>query len=938
MRKYENPKLLHEGTLPPRAHYIPYDSLEGALRGEPEGSGLYTSLCGEWDFKYFARDIDCPENIELWDKIRVPSCWQAEGYEPPVYTNVMYPHPVDPPYVPDDNPLGVYRRLINATPEMAKRKNYIVFEGAAPCVELFLNGEYVGFSTVSHSPSEFPLALREGENELVCKVYKWCAGSYLEDQDFFRNNGIFREVYLLSRSEGHVHDVEVWYDDKSVSASHPFTLYDKDGSVAKPPYILWNAEEPYLYTAVIEEAGEFIPIKVGFRTQGISDRGELLINGRSVKLKGVNHHDTHPKMGYTQSREEIRRDLTLMKELNINCIRTSHYPPPPYLVELCDEMGFYLVDEADHETHGFQGYDANRPGYDKNPMWPCHDPIWREAMVDRAERLFMRDKNHTSVIMWSLGNESNYGENTAAMSARIRELDTKMGYRRLIHYEGAYCLDKDAPDPDTVDLVSRMYFTPEQMIEYVKRTGDRRPFFLCEYSHAMGNGPGDLRDYWEYLDREPQFIGGCIWEWADHVFELEEGKRLYGGDFGERTHDSNFCADGLVLPDRSFKAGSLEAKHVYRPVKVDYKDGKLKVENKYSFISLKDHSFTYTHEIDGKVIDSGSFSSSAPAGKFEEIALDLVPSPCRFAETLTVRTKNKEGREVACEQIILAEAKPLTAIYDTLDKSAEGVKIERSGTSAIIKGKGFTHKFDLHYGTLTELDGLLKSKMELTTLRAPIDNDRKIIVDWKWERYDRPCTKVYSAEIKENVITVKASLAPLSRMPYFRYEAKYTFLGDGSVLLELDGDFAEAHTFLPRLGFEFTTDLAPFTYFAYGPAESYVDMHGGATLGLYDSTPEREYVNYVKPQEHGNHYGAKYLSLGGYEFISDSFEFAVSEYSREELTSKPHSHELVKNGLANVRIDYKMSGIGSGSCGPQLLEKYRLNDRNISFSLLITKR
>lgn len=937
MRKYENPKLLHEGTMPPRAYYIPYGSLAAALFGVRENSEFYIPLSGEWDFRYFERDIDCPEKIDSWDKVPVPSCWQSTGYEKPYYTNVLYPYPCDPPYVPDDNPLGVYRRIIVADEKMAERENYVIFEGVAPCVEVYLNGKYVGYSTVSHSSSEFKLDLSEGENELICKVYKWCAGSYLEDQDFFRNNGIFREVYILSRPPGHLHDVEVWYDDKSIGASAPFTLYDNCGKIAKPPYKLWNAEEPNLYTAVIESAGEFIPIKVGFRTQGISDKGELLINGRSVKLRGVNHHDTHPKNGYTQTRVEILHDLLRMKELNINCIRTSHYPPPPYLVELCDELGFYLVDEADHESHGFQGYDGNRPGYDKNAMWPCHDPAWRDAMVDRAERLYMRDKNHTSVIMWSLGNEANYGENTAAMSSRIRELDTKMGFRRLIHYEGAYCLDPEARDPDTVDVVSRMYYTPKQMLEYVERTGDRRPFFLCEYSHAMGNGPGDLRDYWEYIEENPQFIGGCIWEWADHVFELKDGERLYGGDFGERTHDSNFCADGLVFSDRTFKAGSLEAKHVYRPVTVSFSDGILTVNNRYSFISLSEHTFTYTHEIDGEVVSEGEFSVSASAGESDCVPLKIVHAPCRFAETLTVRTKNKEGREVACEQILLAEGKPLSEVCDTVNKEDANVKIEVCGTAAIILGKGFTHKFDLHYGRLDSVSGLTKSPFELTTMRAPIDNDRKIINDWKWERYDRPCTKIYSTTVEGNKITVKGSLAPLSRMPYFRYEAGYTFFGDGSILVELCGDFAKNHTFLPRLGFEFKADPAQFTYFAYGPSESYVDMHGGAMLGMFESTPDKEYVNYVKPQEHGNHYGAKYLYLGGYEFIGDSFEFAVSSYSREELTEKRHSHELSKNGFANVRIDYKMSGIGSGSCGPQLLEKYRMSDSEVSFKFLIKK-
>lgn len=937
MRRYENPEFLHEGTMPPRAHYIPYASLSAALAGDPAGSEYYTLLSGEWDFRYFERDIDCPEVIDSWDKVPVPSCWQSTGYEKPCYSNVKYPYPCDPPYVPDDNPLGVYRRTILCDSKMAKRENYIVFEGVAPCVELFLNGKYVGFSCVSHSPSEFKLDLCEGENEIIAKVYKWCAGSYLEDQDFFRNNGIFRDVYLLSRPVGHLHDVELWYDDKSVSASHSFTLYDKDGNIAKPPYTTWNAEKPYLYTAVFENAGEFIPQKVGFRTQSISELGELLINGKAVKLKGVNHHDTHRKNGYTQTRAEILADLTLMKELNINCIRTSHYPPPPYLIELCDELGFYVVDETDYETHGFQGRSLTVRGYDKGEDWPSSNPLWMAAWVDRAERLVARDKNHTSVIMWSLGNEANYGICTEAAIAKIREMDTKMGYHRLIHYEGAQYHRVGEMDPLTVDVVSRMYNTPDEMLEYIEKTKDKRPVFFCEYCHAMGNGPGDLRDYWEYFDKYPQLIGGCIWEWADHVFEDEEGRRFYGGDFGEVTHDFNFCADGLVFADRTLKAGSLEAKQVYAPVKFEYKDGILRIHNKYDFTNLSELSFKYTHEIDGVSVASGNLSACAAPSEVCEIPLKLEHTPCRFAEALNV-TASIGSREIATGQIVISENKPLEAAV-LKAKSAKGnVVIKELGEYAEISGEGFTYRFNLHYGELCQLSDYLKSPLKLTTMRAPIDNDRKIVKVWEDERYHLTRNKVYSCKIEENTITVTAALAPVSRVPYFKYQVKYTFLPEGSVLVELDGGLVPDHTFLPRLGFEFKLAPSNFEYFAYGPGEAYVDMHANARLGFYSSCADKEYVNYVKPQEHGNHYGAKYLSIGGYEFISDAFEFAVSEYSREELSEKKHAHELVKNGYANVRIDYKMSGIGSGSCGPQLMKKYQMNDEQVSFAVLISKK
>ena len=438
MRKYENVNLLHENTLTPRENYIPYDALEKALAGKKEDSAYYQSLNGTWDFRYFARDIDCPAEITQWDRIAVPSCWQSQGYEKPYYTNQQYPYPIDPPYVPDDNPMGVYRRTVSVTEEEAAREAYLIFEGVASCFELFVNGQYVGYSTVSRCTSEFKLNLQPGDNEILVKVYKWCVGSYLEDQDCFRYNGIFRDVYLLLRPQGHLHGLNIGYDDKNIFCDHPYRLFDAEGKETKEEEkILWNAEKPYLYTLVLEVAGEFIPVKVGFRTQAVSDKGELLINGVSVKLKGVNHHDTDPYTGYTMTEKQMRFDLLKMKELNINCVRTSHYPPAPVFLELCDELGFYVVDEADLETHGF-GKRLGKSGYDADDIWPCRDVKWRDAFIDRAERLLQRDKTHTCVIMWSLGNEANYGINFAAMSEYILKNDTRMGYHRLVHYENAY--------------------------------------------------------------------------------------------------------------------------------------------------------------------------------------------------------------------------------------------------------------------------------------------------------------------------------------------------------------------------------------------------------------------------------------------------------------------------------------------------------------------
>ncbi len=932
MRKYEDLSFIHENTLPPRAHYIPYDSMEKALAGDKESSKYYIPLNGEWQFRYYSRDIDCPREITDWDTVNVPSCWQTTGYEKPYYTNVNYPYVIDPPYVPDDNPVGVYRRVILMSDEQAMLRCYIVFEGVSSCVELLVNGEYVGFSSVSHSTSEFAVELRAGENEIIARVYKWCVGSYLEDQDCFRNNGIFRDVYLLCRPEGHLHDLEVGYDDKSLWCDYPYTLFDAKGKeVCVQSPTLWNAEKPYLYTAVVEHAGEYIPIKVGFRTQSISPRGELQINGVSVKLKGVNHHDTHPNKGYCQTEDELREELQLMKRLNINCIRTSHYPPQPIFMELCDELGFYVIDEADMETHGF----AERfvgCGYDDSPIWPCKNKMWLGAHLDRVERLWARDKNHTSVVMWSLGNESNYGENFAKMAELLRKKDTKMGFSRLIHYEN--CYDKEnkfsVPDPETVDVVSRMYATVEEIMAYIAITKDKRPYFLCEYSHAMGNGPGDIGDYWEYIYKTPQVIGGCIWEWADHVAPLGEGKYGYGGDFGEPTHDGNFCVDGLVFADRTPKSGSLEAKAVYAPMAAEWEDGRLILQNRYDFTDFYECDISYEYTADGKCVSSGKIMLDTRPHQRTSVRLDIEPLKCKYGAYLNVYLR-KDGYEYAAKQIKLSDGEQIP--------SGEGsAQIYPCGEMAIIRGEGFEHKFNMHYGRLECIDGLTESPLSLTVWRAPTDNDRKIKKRWIEERYDRCVSKTYEAKIKRNTITVRGALGGISRLKFLDYTASYTFFADGRIDVALHGEFDISHEFLPRLGFEFKIAAEQLEYFGYGPCEAYVDMRNAAKMGMYKTCAAREYVDYVKPQEHGNHFGTRYLSVGGYSFVSDEgFEFCASRYTSRELTERAHNFELREDKYTNLRIDYKVSGIGSNSCGATLSEKYRLNDSQIDFRFSVIK-
>lgn len=952
MRKYEDLKRIHENTLAPRAHYIPYDSLEKALKGEKSASAYYRLLNGEWDFKYFSRDIDCPEVIVDWEKLDVPSCWQSRGYERPYYTNVNYPYPVDPPYVPADNPLGVYRRVVNVSAKEAARDNYLVFEGVAPCYDLYVNGAYVGYSSVSHSTSEFSVSLKEGDNEILVKVYKWCVSSYLEDQDFLRYNGIFRDVYLLSRPKGHLHDISISFDAKGIYYDGTYQIFDAEGKAADLSVpILWNAEQPYLYTVVVEAAGEYIPFKVGLRDQQVSKEGELLINGVSVKLKGVNHHDTHAYNGYAMTCEEMRDELLKMKELNINCIRTSHYPPQAAFIELCDELGFYVVDEADIETHGFSTRSASW-GYDADTIWPARNPEWEEAFVDRAARLYERDKNHTCVVMFSLGNESNYGVNFATMSRYIKSGEAKRtGINRLVHYENTYCNNTERKDPDTVDVVSRMYWTPEQMLNYHVQTGDKRPIFLCEYSHAMGNGPGDLMDYWKIMEQYPYMIGGCIWEWADHVAPIEGDHMGYGGDFGEETHDGNFCCDGLVFYDRSFKAGSMEAKYVYQPMAAGWKKGLLTVHNKNDFRNFAEYDFVWEVTADGQVDSEGSLVLEAAGHEKVTVPLAIQIPESDHGTYLRLSMREKDGREVAFEQVKLAEGRAETEVLSQIRdeviiqategekaSQADGVKIAESGEYALITGDGFSYRFNLHYGCLEQLDDYLKAPMQLTIWKAPTDNERRVRIQWEEEKYRHTHNKVYEYTVEGNVIRLKASLGSVARSPFFRYEAIYAFHGDGSIDVTVDGSFDQSRTFLPRLGFEFKVEEKEFCYFGYGPYESYIDMHYGSWMGMFESSAEKEYVPYIRPQEHGSHYQTKYLRLGQFSFVSaQGFSCNVSEYTVEELTDKKHGFELEKDAYTNVRIDYKVSGIGSASCGPEILDKYKMKDKNVHFAFSITK-
>lgn len=948
---YEDLSKTQINTAPLRSHYIPYDTLEGALGGKCESSKYFMLLNGSWDFVYYDRDIDESVTDGRHSKIDVPGCWQMQGYDAPWYTNINYPFPVDPPYVPDDNPMGVYTRTIELPEDWRSRRTYIIFEGVSSCMELHVNGTFVGYSSGSHMPAEFELTeyLVPGKNTICAKVRKWCVGSYLEDQDFFRLSGIFRDVYLLSRDSDHLTDVEIISDDKNITynGEGEMTVYDADGKPAdlsRP--ILWNAEKPYLYTAVVKHGSEYIPQKIGMRKIGVSDKGELLINGVSVLLKGVNHHDTHPKYGYYIPNDELRSELELMKKLNINCVRTSHYPPTPHFLELCDELGFYVVDETDIETHGFINrtpWYQGKIGYDiESTEWPCINPEWRDEFVSRIERMVERDKNHPCVIMWSLGNESAHGENHIEMYKWAKQRDNS----RLVHYEGGSCVPNghDVFPHDSSDVVSYMYHGIDKVIQHAE-DDDMRPYFLCEYSHAMGNGPGDVCDYMEVFRKYPKLIGGCIWEWADHTVIRKDGVYLYGGDFGEPTDDGNFCSDGLVFADRTLKSGSLEAKTAYQPFYTEYDGRMLTVHNLFDFTNFNEYTICYSVEADGISIKSGSIHADVAPHTTQTVALPVdLPESCALACTLNLSLVDKNGFEVGSTQHILDVPAAKNAVCDSFDKIA----ITKNHDIITVSGEGFTHTFNAHTGMLGSINGLTDSDAKLSAWRAPTDNDRNIRRKWGYlfgdnmsgENLNRVCSKVYDCRVEGNTITVDGSLSGMSRKPFAHYTAVYSFFDDGSIKVDLSAKIREDCIELPRFGFEFSLpkDSASFRYFGMGPDESYRDMSRHSKLGMYESDTDSEYVPYIMPQEHGNHCGTLCLETeNGLCFTADTcFEINVSKYSAEALTEATHTDELKPSGHTIVRIDYKNAGIGSNSCGPELLDKYRLSEKEFNFGFRIS--
>lgn len=988
---YEDPQITRVNTEPNRSYYVPFSSKDSVLTFEREQSDRFVLLNGDWQFRYYKSVHDAEEfyrpdfDPSGFDKLPVPSCWQMQGYDQHQYTNINYPIPFDPPFVPYDNPCGAYLTSFELSAEQTEMKRYLNFEGVDSCFYFWVNGSFVGYNQVSHSTSEFDITpfTHEGSNQIAVLVLKWCDGTYLEDQDKLRMSGIFRDVYLLLRPENHIRDyfikTELALDFKTAKIEAAleyegsvgvteYRLLDAEGNeiangqandgkitIAINNPHLWNAEDPYLYTLLISFCGEVIAERVGLREVKVKN-GVLLINGINVKFRGVNRHDSDPFTGYTISRDQMITDLRLMKQHNINAIRTSHYPNAPEFPRLCDEYGFYLIAESDIESHGTEalyGYD-----YDNIGML-AHDERFQWAIFDRVQRNVQRDKNRPSIVMWSLGNESGYGENFVEAAKWIHAYDNT----RLVHYESSvHVTPGTSPDLSVLDLYSRMYPSVEQIEEYFADPANKKPYVLCEYSHAMGNGPGDLEDYFEVFDRHEGSCGGFIWEWCDHAVyagRAQNGKArfLYGGDFGEYPHDGNFCCDGMIYPDRRVSPSLVEYKNVIRPLRValvSAQEGVFSFRNILDFTNAGDLlDIAYEAKCEGEIIAKGIIEAPdiSPHGE-RQFKIELKPPKSGRSTVLFRYLQRVEkpfrpaGFELGFDQVLLGENQP------HLDTSAERnyrLEVRQSENEIIIGGADFRYVFSNRTGLFSELvwhnRSLITSPMQYNLWRAPTDNDRNIRISWEKAGYDRIQSRVHDTAVcnddKGVTISCGITLAAVYRQPAMRAEASYRISSDGVIHASVHAIRDTTMPYLPRFGVRMflPSDFEQVRYFGYGPNESYVDKCRSSYLDQFVTTVSANHEDYIKPQENGSHFGCSWVRVcgpsAGLAVEGEGFSFNTSHFTQEELTAKAHNYELEPSGFTVLCIDSMMSGIGSNSCGPELIEKYRLSAEKIDFTFVI---
>ncbi|MFD0588974.1 glycoside hydrolase family 2 TIM barrel-domain containing protein [Paenibacillus sp. GCM10027627] len=1018
--------VLEKGREAGRSYFVPYPDASSAMTYDRGESPWFRLLNGTWKFHYATSPDKAPAGFEAdgydagnWDAIQVPGHWQLQGYGKPHYTDLYYPFPIDPPRVPSDNPTGCYRKEFALPASWLSKRVTLRFEGVDSAYHVWVNGEFVGYSQGSRLPSEFDITehLREGRNSLSVKVYQWSDGSYIEDQDMWWLSGIFRDVSIMARSEAHIRDFTVRTDfaedfvnaELSVASEviaklkgdRPAGIYrieyrlsemwsgretaawqseafsmDGDSAVRLNEKITissprkWSAEEPHLYMLLMTlrteggEVLEVIPCRVGFRKVEVSG-GLMLVNGKAIRLKGVNRHDHHPELGRYVPYEMMKQDVLMMKQHNINAVRTAHYPNDPRFYDLCDEYGLYVMDETDLECHGVELIDK--------PHMLSDDPAWEAAYVDRMERMVLRDKNHASIIMWSLGNESGYGCNQRAMSAWAKNADPT----RLIHYEG----DKEA---EACDVYSTMYSSVEKMIGFGSNRELTKPHILCEYAHAMGNGPGGFQEYEEAFRGSERLQGAFVWEWIDHglLQYREDGTAYYayGGDFGDEPNNSNFCLDGLILPDRTPSPGLLEFKKTIEPVTMTLlknEGGAAEVElrNRYDFLSLEHVSLAWSIKQngasgkDGVLKQSGSVlvpsiepgSAGTIVIPFDASSLAAADGEAWLSVSITLAADQPwagRGHELSAEQWKLALEDKSETSRSLLSGTENGsldnfapLSYSESGNLLQIEGDRFSLAFDLPSALLAEWTyegtSLLHRGPKLQFWRAAIDNDMYVVKEWRKSHLDRLQTRVDSWEVSEEngelAVAFELRIAPPVYDWGFRCKTVYRIRKDGLVTIETSGTpEGKLPDMLPRIGWqlEVPLELRQAAWYGRGPGESYADSKRASSVGVYRSTVKELEFPYIFPQENGNRTDVRWVTLHDDRGtglmaagVSTEINFSAHPYTTEDLDAAKHRYELKERDFISWNLDWKHLGLGSNSCGPGQLPPYQVKPEPFKFGL-----
>lgn len=1003
MKTWENHQIDGINRMPARAHFLTFPSKEKALLNNNRYTHAFKNLNGVWKFMFLDAPEYSPEgffnsdfDVTKMDDITVPGNWQLQGYGKMHYSDLWYNFPINPPYVPTENPTGIYKRTFFVEESYRDKKIIIRFCGVDSAYHLWINGKKVGYSKVARNESEFDITdlIRVGEeNDVTVRVYQWSDGTYLEDQDMWWESGIFRDVELIGVPKDGINDYKVIADlddeykngifkvevflrtTKEVNVTFELvdagentvftkTVVAKEGKACIDEVIAdvnhWTAETPYLYKLFItvEDDGqivEVIPQNVGFRN--IRLNGEtFLVNGVAIKFKGVNRHDYSPQNGRVVSREEIEKDIILMKQFNINAIRTSHYPNSYYLYDLCDEYGMYLIAETDLECHGFELTGEYK--------WITDDPSWELAYVSRMTRMIERDKNHPAIIFWSLGNESAFGCNFRKMTDVAHEMDPT----RLVHYEGDF-------DVESADVYSTMYTwienpkKPYLMKDIIEKS--KKPHIHCEYCHAMGNGPGNLKDYQDLVYAHDKLQGGFVWEWFDHGIEsfTESGEKYYryGGDFGDDPSNKDFCIDGLIMPDRTPSPGLYEYKKVIEPITttaVDIQKGIINLLSRYDFANLDRFNLVYKVMEDDVILQTGFMpvpSIEARANKDITLPYDLsvikVKPGAHYYVNISYQLREdtsyaSSGHELATAQFELPLYKEGIVVRP------EGIlNVEKEHTTLHVKGANFSLDFNLVNGNLMNIvrDGMqvLSKGPRLTLWRAPISNDMEIIDKLKkvyFLHLEHEVVMNIDYHMEGNILKVEVDTINSTTNSAWHFKTKYvyTVCPSGDILIDVEGTPSGrvdlAPDMLPRIGVSMHLDksMEHVRYFGMGPGENYADSKEAAQMGLYANTVDGLFTNYVIPQENGNHMGCKWVSMtndrgmGLLASTEGDFNFSASWYEDKDLDDAKHTCDLVKRDYIVFNVDYKQNALGTNSCGQWQLDKYRAKFEDFKLSFRLT--